>query len=110
MGHDGALPGFLGKNPKKYKPPHIANGVVLIFAFLISLVFYFTKTDWELGFALTADLSGITIEITYIYTSIAAIIYFRKRMGAEYDVFAHLIVPVIAVICMDHSYHHRVAF
>lgn len=98
MGRDGALPSVLGRTHSKYQTPHIANGVVLILALMIALCFSQTEGSWELELGLLGGVGGIAVELTYIYTAVAAIVHFRRVLGREYSIFKHLVVPIIALV------------
>ncbi|GIK39070.1 MAG: APC family permease [Anaerolineae bacterium] len=102
MARDGALPRPLGRTHGKYQTPHIANGAVLILGLLAALAFIpiggGLAGSWELEFGFLAGTGGIAVEIIYIYLAVAAIFYFRRIMQANYSIFKHLLVPIIAII------------
>lgn len=98
MARDGALPRPLGITQTTYQTPHIANGTVLLLSLIVALVFSTMEGGWSLEFGFLSGTGAIALEVVYIYIAIAAIFYFKRIMGANYSVFKHMIVPVIAVL------------
>jgi amino acid transporter len=103
IARDGALPAALARTHKTYKTPYIASGVILGLAFLTCVVFAVAFPSAEgappaymTQFGFLSGIGAISIEVIYVFVSLAAIVWFRREMGREYSVFKHLIVPLVA--------------
>jgi len=105
IARDGALPTILSRTHPTHKTPHIANGVVLGLALLVALGFAVAfppaagaPTAYTVEFGYLAGIGAIAIEVIYVFVSLAAIVWFRRELKQEYNVFKHLIVPLVAVV------------
>lgn len=105
IARDGALPSLLARTHPTHKTPHMANGAVLALAFLVAIVFALAVPPAEgalpaymAEFLYLAGIGAIAIEVIYVFVSIAAIIWFRRELKQEYNVFKHLVVPIVAVV------------
>ncbi|MBI4670595.1 MAG: APC family permease [Chloroflexi bacterium] len=104
IARDGALPQILARTHAKHKTPHIANGAVLGLALLVAFGFAFAfpaasgaPAAYTVEFGYLAGIGAISIEVIYVFVSIAAIIWFRRELKQEYSPLKHLVVPLIAV-------------
>jgi amino acid transporter len=105
IARDGALPTILSRTHPTYKTPHIANGVVLGLALLVALGFAVAfppvagaPTAYTIEFGYLAGIGAIAIEVIYVFVSLAAMWWFYRELKQEYNVFKHLIVPLVAVV------------
>jgi amino acid transporter len=105
IARDGALPSALSRTHATHKTPHVANGTVLVLAMIAAAVFAFAfppaekaPPSYMVEFLYLAGIGGITIEVIYVFVSVAALVWFRKELGSEYSVFKHLVVPIIAIL------------
>lgn len=105
IARDGALPSFLGWTHPTHKTPHMANGAVLVLALLAAVGFAAAfppaegaPTSYTIEFGYLAGIGAIAIEVIYVFVSIAAIVWFRRELKQEYNVFKHLVVPIVAVV------------
>jgi amino acid transporter len=83
----------------------MANGAVLALAFIVAIGFALAfppadgaPTAYTIEFGYLAGIGAIAIEVIYVFVSVAAIVWFRREMKNEYNVFKHLVVPIVAVI------------
>jgi amino acid transporter len=83
----------------------MANGAVLALAFLVAIAFALAVPPaagalpaYMAEFLYLAGIGAITIEVIYVFVSIAAIVWFRRELKQEYNVFKHLVVPIVAVV------------
>jgi amino acid transporter len=104
IARDGALPSILARTHPTHKTPHMANGAVLGLALVAAIAFALAVPPAEgalpaymAEFLYLAGIGAITIEVIYVFVSIAAIVWFRRELKQEYNVFKHLIVPLVAV-------------
>ncbi|MBF8285213.1 MAG: APC family permease [Anaerolineales bacterium] len=105
IARDGALPSILSRTHSTHKTPHIANGVVLGLALLVAIGFAvaFPPAEGAPGaytveFGYLAGIGAIAIEVIYVFVSVAAMWWFYRELKQEYNVFKHLIVPLVAVV------------
>jgi amino acid transporter len=105
IARDGALPTILSRTHPTHKTPHIANGVVLGLALLVALGFAVAfppaagaPTAYTIEFGYLAGIGAIAIEVIYVFVSVAAMWWFYRELKQEYNVFKHLIVPLVAVV------------
>lgn len=105
IARDGALPTVLSHTHPRHKTPHIANGAVLGLSLLVALGFALVfppvegaPTAYTIEFGYLAGIGAITIEVIYVFVSIAAIVWFRRELRNEYSVLKHLVVPIVAVV------------
>ena len=105
IARDGALPSILSRTHPTHKTPHIANGVVLGLSLLAALVFALTfppaagaPAAYTIEFGYLAGIGAISIEVIYVFVSIAAIVWFRRELGKEYSWLKHLLVPLVAIV------------
>ncbi|HLE28409.1 MAG TPA: APC family permease [Anaerolineales bacterium] len=105
IARDGALPRILSRTHPTHKTPHIANGVVLGLSLLAALVFALTfppaagaPAAYTIEFGYLAGIGAISIEVIYVFVSIAAIVWFRRELGKEYSWLKHLLVPLVAIV------------
>ncbi|MBI4786480.1 MAG: APC family permease [Chloroflexi bacterium] len=103
IARDGALPTALGRTHVTHKTPYIANATVLALAAIVAIVFAVvlpngptSGSDVEFGYL--AGIGAITIEVIYTFVSLAAIVWFRRQLKAEYSVLKHLVIPIVAII------------
>ncbi len=103
MARDGALPGPLGRTHVTHKTPYIANTVILLLAIAAAIAFALlmpegatAASDAEFGYL--AGIGAISIEVIYVFVSLAAIVWFRRELGKEYSWFKHLLVPLVAIL------------
>ncbi len=97
MGREGALPRIFGRTQKKYQTPHIANGAVLIMAFIFASILSRVEGGWDIGFSFMAAIAGIALELIYLSVVIAGFFYFKRLMGDDYSLFKHGMIPFIAI-------------
>jgi amino acid transporter len=74
-----ALPGFLSNVSRRYKTPAIASvvaGVLLIALFWV----YMLATSVQNAFFDVIDVTGLLFSIFYIFTALATIVYYRRRV------------------------------
>ncbi|MBI3763037.1 MAG: APC family permease [Chloroflexi bacterium] len=105
IARDGALPTVLSRTHPTHKTPHIANGTVLGLAFLVAVSFALAfpavegaPAAYTTEFGYLAGIGAISIEVIYVFVSVAAIVWFRREMGKEYSVVKHLLVPIVAIV------------
>ena len=74
-----ALPGFLSNVSRKYATPAAAS--VLVGALLIALTWwYFLSMSVQKAFSQVISTTGLLFTIFYIFTALAAIVYYRRRV------------------------------
>ena len=102
MGRDGALPRFLGRSHTTYQTPYMANLFILVLSLIAAIVFTITNgaDGWGVEFGFLAGIGGLTIELIYGIMGIAALVYFPKLFKGEYNVFKHIIVPIISILAV----------
>jgi amino acid transporter len=100
MGRIQLFPRSLGRTHPRWKSPHISAIVIAVLSLPVAL-WLGAKYSPLTAFALIGTLyTGILI-IIYAIVSIACIWYFaRKAPRSEYNVFLHLIVPVLGIITL----------
>ena len=105
IARDGALPRILSRTHPQHKTPHIANGTVLGLGLLIALAFAVAfppaegaPTAYTVEFGYLAGIGAISIEVIYVFVSVAAIVWFRRALKQEYSVVKHLLVPAVAIV------------
>lgn len=105
IARDGALPKILSRTHRQYKTPHIANGTVLGLALLVALGFAFAFPPVEGGvaaytvqFGFLAGIGAISIELIYVFVSVAGIVWFRRELKQDYSLLKHLVVPLVAIV------------
>jgi amino acid transporter len=104
IARDGALPSILARTHPTHKTPHMANGAVLALAFIAAVGFALAfppaegaPTSYTIEFGYLAGIGAIAIEVIYVFVSIAAMWWFYRELKQEYNVFKHLVVPLVAV-------------
>lgn len=102
MGRDGALPRFLGRSHPVYQTPYIANISILVLAIVAALVFYVLQgaEAWSALFGFFAGMGGLSIEVLYGIVGISAVVFFPKLYRSQFNVFKHVIVPIIAILAV----------
>lgn len=105
IARDGALPTALSRTHPVHKTPHVANGTVLGLALVMALAFAFAfppadgaPTAYTIEFGYLAGIGAISIEVIYVFVSVAAIVWFRRELKAEYSVVKHMLIPIVAVV------------
>jgi amino acid transporter len=74
-----ALPGFLSNVSRKFATPAAASIVVGLL--LIALTWwYFLSTSVQTAFTNVINTTGLLFAIFYIFTALAAIVYYRRRV------------------------------
>jgi amino acid transporter len=53
---------------------------------------------YSIQFGYLAGIGAIAIEVIYVFVSVAAMWWFYRELKQEYNVFKHLIVPLVAVV------------
>ena len=104
IARDGALPRILSRTHPEHKTPHIANTTVLGLALLVAAAFAVSfppaegaTTAYTVEFGYLAGIGAISIEVIYVFVSVAAIVWFRRELKQEYSVVKHLLVPIVAI-------------
>lgn len=102
MGRDGALPRFLGRSHSKYQTPYLANTFVLGLALAMAIIFTLAQgaEGWGAEFGYLSAVGALLVELIYGFIAIAALIYFPKLFKGEYNVFSHIIVPIIGLLAV----------
>jgi amino acid transporter len=89
-----ALPGFLGNVSRRFKTPAIASivvGVVLIGLFWV----YMLATSVQNAFYDVIDVTGLLFAIFYIFTALATVVYYRRRVfGGLWDFLILGLLPL----------------
>ncbi len=98
---EGLLPAFFGKIHPQHRTPHAAMWAYIIVALLIVLVFGTVYAiDPVTLFGDTGTLGTIPVVVTYLITNLALPVYMLRHHRSEFNVFWHLIIPVLGTILM----------
>lgn len=95
MGRDGSLPRGLGRTHAKHKTPHVAIGTSLIIALLLGGIVGFSSGP-QTVYGFFAGTGSIGVILIYLVMSLAGLVYFRRAYQGSYNVFKHIIVPLIS--------------
>jgi amino acid transporter len=95
MGRERMLPHQLA-SLSKYKTPHVAVIVVGAIALVVGLPVSISQGGF-LTFAYIGALSGLSLILIFITTSVAVIVAFRRRFRADFNPFLHLVVPLLGI-------------
>lgn len=97
MGRDGSLPRALGRTHAKHQTPHVAILTDLIVALLLGGIVGFTSGPATV-YGFFAGTGSIGVILIYLVMSIAGISYFRRAYKGSYNIFKHVVVPLISFV------------
>ncbi len=98
---EGLLPQFFGKIHPQHRTPHAAMWAYIVLALLIVLVFgTFYNIDPVTLFGDTGTLGTIPVIVTYLLTNLALPVYMLRYHREDFNVFTHLIVPLVGTAAM----------
>jgi len=98
MGRIGTLPTILA-HTNRFRVPDVAiivTMVVAVFATLIPGILYGTVS----AFAFTGTVITIPIILVYIATCISVPFFYWREQRAEFNVFRHIVLPVIPILVL----------
>src|SRR5580698_8334837 len=101
MGRDDVLPGGLGRTHKVFRTPARAINLVGFAALALSLLVGLAVGPYPSGYADVGQFGTIPILILYILACLSLIVYMRRLRAAgkvRYNLFKHLIAPVIGIV------------
>jgi amino acid transporter len=78
-----ALPEFLANVPRRFSTPAAASAVFGVTVIALAWV-YLLATSVQNAFTYVVDLTGMLFAILYVLTAIAAIVYYRRRVFANF--------------------------
>jgi amino acid transporter len=78
-----ALPEFLANVPRRFSTPAAASAVFGATVIALAWV-YLLATSVQNAFTYVVDLTGLLFAIFYVLTAIAAIVYYRRRVFANF--------------------------
>jgi amino acid transporter len=78
-----ALPEFLANVPRRFSTPAAASAVFGVTVIALAWV-YLLATSVQNAFTYVVDLTGLLFAIFYVLTAIAAIVYYRRRVFANF--------------------------
>ena len=98
---EGLLPQFFGKIHPRHRTPHTAMWTYIVVALLIVLGFGTVyKIDPVTLFGETGTLGTIPVIVTYLLTNLALPVYMLRYHREEFNLFTHLILPLLGTVCM----------
>ncbi|EKM99632.1 MULTISPECIES: APC family permease [Acidocella] len=98
---EGLLPPFFGKIHPQHRTPHAAMWTYIVVALVIVLGFgTFYNIDPVTLFGDTGTLGTIPVVVTYLLTNLALPVYMLRYHREDFNVFTHLIVPVVGTLLM----------
>ncbi len=98
---EGLLPQFFGKIHPQHRTPHTAMWTYIVVALLIVLGFGTVyKIDPVTLFGETGTLGTIPVIVTYLLTNLALPVYMLRYHREEFNLFTHLILPLLGTVCM----------
>ena len=77
------LPGFLGNVSRRYYTPAIASILVAVLVIGVTMV-YLLATSIQGAFNDVVALSGLMFAFFYIFTALAAMVYYRRRVFSNF--------------------------
>jgi amino acid transporter len=98
MGREGLIPRGLGQTTARGNPSVALTGY-MVFALAFSLI---GGTLWTpLGaYGFFGTVLGLGIVITYILVNLALIVFYRRDYRAEFSIWRHGVLPVVASLLM----------
>ena len=98
---EGLLPPFFGKIHPQHRTPHAAMWTYIVVALVIVLGFgTFYNIDPVTLFGDTGTLGTIPVVVTYLLTNLALPVYMLRYHREDFNVFTHLIIPVLGTLFM----------
>ncbi len=98
---EGLLPQFFGKIHPQHRTPHAAMWTYIVVALAIVLGFgTYYKIDPVTLFGDTGTLGTIPVIVTYLLTNLALPVYMLRFHREDFNVFTHLIVPLLGTAFM----------
>jgi amino acid transporter len=103
-----ALPGVLSNVSRRYKTPAIASvvaGVLLIGLFWV----YSLVTSVQNAFYDVINVTGLLFSIFYVFTALATIVYYRRRVFSGFGDFISLgLLPLGAAVFLGYIFYRSV--
>jgi amino acid transporter len=96
MGRIGAFPYHLARVTLRHRSPYVAIVAVSVATVVVALGLGFGY-DPVTAFAMVGTGIVILLVSTYIIANVTCIFYFARRRRSEFNVFLHLVVPVLGV-------------
>ncbi|MDS0526265.1 APC family permease [Clostridium sp. SHJSY1] len=95
LSRDGLMPKIMMKLHSKHNTPYFALILIIIVSDIVQLTLF--KCDGIEVFGYLATIGSLAILVSYIFTSVGAIVYFTKN-GIWSK--AHLIVPILSIVAL----------
>jgi amino acid transporter len=103
MGREGVLPGWLGRTHPRFRTPANATVTVAVISTVVAAIVGFGLGQDALGgqpitvYYFFATLGTLAVIVVYIGLCLGGAVFF-KRTHKAYNVFAHLLVPVVGAL------------
>lgn len=95
LGRDGMMPKSLMKVHPKHNTPYLALILTIVLSVIIQASLF--RVDGIEVFGYLATIGSLAILVSYIFTSIGAMVYFTKnKIWGK----AHLIVPIVSILAL----------
>jgi amino acid transporter len=103
MGREGVLPSWLGRTHPRFRTPANATVTVAVISTIVAAIVGFALGQDALGgqpitvYYFFATLGTLAVIVVYIGLCLGGAVFF-KRTHKAYNVFAHLLVPVVGAL------------
>src|SRR6266568_1525217 len=88
------LPEFLGTVSRRYSTP-VASSIIVGFLIIVLSAVYFLVTSVQNAFFDVIDVTGLLFSIFYVFTALAAMTYYRRRIvGGVWDFVTVGLLPL----------------
>ncbi|MFW2487017.1 APC family permease [Clostridium chromiireducens] len=95
LGRDGIMPKAMMKLHSKHDTPYFALILIIIISDIVQISLY--KNDGIEVFGYLATIGSLAILVSYIFTSVGAMVYFTKnKIWSK----VHLIVPIVSIAAL----------
>ncbi|EKQ50942.1 MULTISPECIES: APC family permease [unclassified Clostridium] len=95
LSRDGIMPKVMMKLHSKHNTPYFALVLIIVISDIVQLALF--EHDGIEVFGYLATIGSLAILVSYIFTSIGAMVYFtRNKVWGK----AHLVVPIVSIVAL----------